>query len=106
MIEDPSVRLTFATSRPEMPEFVQQQPEDIPLSRALDERQRTDRARQVEGVHEASLSDLPLVVGAEPDDLPAVQLESRPGEGGLRPGHEFANQPESEFKARRPGLMG
>jgi hypothetical protein len=82
-----------------MTEFVEHQPEEIPLRKVADQRERAHRVLVVEGVHQAAFADAAAVHLPEEDDLPASDDELRPCERGLDLGDKIPDKPESELEA-------
>lgn len=82
-VQDPPVRLPLAAPRPKMAEFMEQETEDEPLARMIDQGERADRSWVVEGVHQAALPDPPPVHLPEEDDLSASDGQLCPGERRL-----------------------
>ena len=107
VVEDPAVRVSLPAPGPDMPELVQQEPEEVALREMVDEGEGAHGVRVVEGVHQAPLADLPRVHLPEEDDLAAADLQLRPGELRLGLGDEVADEPERELEpAGRGPLTG
>lgn len=106
IIEDPAVRLPLSTPRPDVPELVQQQAEEVLCWQPFDEGEGADRIRSVERVHQTPLADLPRIHLSEEDDLRAADGEFRPGDLRLLPGQEVLDEVESELQPPGRSLTG